>query len=329
MGIIDSLSAGYRLVGRRVLLILIPLLLDLLLWQSPRLGIAPVMERFAAFYAQSVAAAQLPAESAEMTQLTSESLDFVGQSVNLLTGLVSGTLLHVPSLAATATLPLGERVVQIGNGWAALGLWLLFGMTGIWLGVLYLELLARVVPIGATSKSLTLGQVLRNSGRHFGRVLLFVVTMTLVGFALMIPASMVMALALIAAPAAGSLLLALVGGLTFIVLIYLYFVSAAIVLDDRSVLQAVGVSIRLVRTNFFSVVGFVLLVFIIGTGIGLLLARVAAWQPLGTLGAILLNAYIGTGLAMALLVFYRSLVLRGALPVAPENFTLPSQGGDL
>lgn len=322
MGIIDSLSAGYRLVGRRVELLLIPLLLDLLLWLSPRLSIAGLMERLSDFYARAVTLAQLPEGSEELTQMTRESLHLLGESVNLLAGLVSSSLLHVPLLTASVALPASERVVQIGSGWGALGLWLLFGLVGLWLGVFYLELLARVVPLGATAKPADLGALLRNTGRHFWRITAFILVAGIVFFVVLIPFSMVVGLALMIAAGIGTLLFAMLGGILFVALIYLHFVAAAIVLDDLSVMRAIEGSIRIVRSNFFSVLGFVFLVFVIGAGIGALLAGVAEWQPAGTLAAILLNAYVGTGLAMALLVFYRSRVLRAAQPATAQDMTL-------
>ena len=300
----------------------VPLLLDLLLWLSPRLGIASLTERLADFYAQAVAVAQLPEGSETLTEVTSETMHLLGESVNLLMGLASSSLLHVPLLAATVALPASERVVQIESGWAALALWLLFGLGGLWLGVLYLELLARVVPLGGTAKPATLAALLRNTGRHFLRFAGFVLVAWMLFFAVLIPFSMVVGLALMIAPTMGTLLFAMLGGLIFVVLIYLYFVAAAIVLDDLAVMQAIGGSIRIVRTNFFSVLGFVFLVFVIGAGIGALLANVAEWQPAGTLAAILLNTYVGTGLAMALLVFYRSRVLLAVQPAAAQDMTL-------
>ena len=48
----------------------------------------------------------------------------------------------------------------------------------------------------------------------------------------------------------------------------------------------------------------------ISIGFSLLLGSVAAQQPYGTVAAIVINAYIGTGLAMAILVFYRTRLLR-------------------
>ena len=55
---------------------------------------------------------------------------------------------------------------------------------------------------------------------------------------------------------------------------------------------------------------------LIGLGFALLLAQVANLAMGGTLVAIVINAYIGTGLSMALLVFYRSRVIKGEPEIA-------------
>ncbi len=56
--------------------------------------------------------------------------------------------------------------------------------------------------------------------------------------------------------------------------------------------------------------GFIVLSNIIGLGFALLLVQIAAVSPWVALVTIVVNAYIGTGLSMALLVFYRSRALK-------------------
>ncbi len=101
MGVIDSLSAGYRFLGRRLELLLVPVLLDLLLWLAPRLSIAPLLRQVAAFYASATTLEGLPADMAALSRQVSEQLAAGGQRSNLLEMLVNSSLLHVPSLLAT------------------------------------------------------------------------------------------------------------------------------------------------------------------------------------------------------------------------------------
>ena len=315
MGIIDSISAGYRFLGRRVDLILIPVLLDLLLWLAPRLSVAPLFARLADAYdaLYALSAADMPADLAAMTQGSTEMLRAIGETSNLWTGLVSGAVLHVPSLLATASLPPARGgVIEIGSVAGAAAIWLLLALLGLFLGVLYLELLARVLPLGATPKPAGAVDLLRATVRHWGRVLGFVLLVGALLVALFVPISLFVGLAALLVPALATFFVALLGGMILMIFVYLYFVTAAIVLDDQGVLQAIRTSMSLVRAHFLQVVGFAVLVTLIGAGIALLLDRLAAFEPVGTVAAILVNAYIGTGLSLALLVFYRSRLLLSA-----------------
>jgi len=322
LGIIDSISAGYRFLGRRVELILIPVLLDLLLWLAPQVSIAPIVTRVADAYTQMAGAAGMPAGFGELTATTTEMLDLMGESTNLLSGLVSGSLMSVPTIAGALTAPMTRDPLLVSNSLAALGLWLGITLLGLLLGVLYMELLARVLPLGAAHKSDSAGSLLRNTIRHFGRVVLYALLMVAIFLVAIVPLSAVLSIFLMLAPALGTTMVAVAGGLFFVVFVYLYFVTAAIVLDDAKVLEATGRSIQLVRRNFLPVIGFVALVTMIGLGMGLLLARVAASSPFVAVLAIVLNAWIGTGLTMALLVFYRSRVLVDAQPQPAADVTL-------
>jgi hypothetical protein len=117
---------------------------------------------------------------------------------------------------------------------------------------------------------------------------------------------------MLASPAVGSAVAAVAGALTLVVLFYLYFVTAALIMDNVPLNVAIVRSLRLVQENFWSTLGFILLSNLIGLGIALLLVQLANLAFWAALLAIIVNAYIGTGLTMALLVFYRSRFLKGA-----------------
>jgi hypothetical protein len=74
--------------------------------------------------------------------------------------------------------------------------------------------------------------------------------------------------------------------------------------------QAIARSVVLVRNNFWATLGFILLYNVITLGFSLIMARLATATPAAALIAIVINAYIGSGLAMALLVFYRTRLLK-------------------
>lgn len=309
MGVIDSLSAGYRLLGKRVWLLLVPVVLDLLLWRAPRLSIAPLLQPLEALYQQTAAASGLQGEVAGMATAGAETLARIGESSNLLTGLVSGAVLHVPSLFAAFVLPTAGQVIEVTSAVPALVTWVGLLLLGLWIGVVYLSLLAGVVPIGQPARPAGWRAFLRATVQRWRRVLGFLLLAGALLTALYIPFAVALSLLMLFAPALGTMGVFLLGGTFFVVYFYLYFVTAAIVMDDLPVRAAVACSIWLVRFNFWSIAGFILLYNVIGAGIGLLLSGLAAAQPLGTIAAIVINAFVGTGLTIALLIYYRSRVL--------------------
>jgi hypothetical protein len=318
VGIIDSLSAGYRFSLRRLDLLLIPVLLDTLIWLAPRLSIAGLAARVTAFYNEVAAQAQLTGELAEMADANTTLFSELGRSFNLLTGLVSSSLMHMPSLASTASLPPSNQAIDLATFGSAFGIWVLLLVAGLFLGVVFLEQAAGALPLGAGEKAVGGGDFVRAVWRHFVRVLGFALLALVAMFALLVPVSVMMGLLMLVVPGLALLMWGIMMGLLFMGFLFLYFVTAAIVLDDLAVFAAIRSSVSLVRRRLLSVLGFVLLVFLIGTGIGFLLGGLADMQPLGTATAIVVNAFIGTGLAVGLLVFYRSQLLRAAQAVAGE-----------
>jgi hypothetical protein len=122
-------------------------------------------------------------------------------------------------------------------------------------------------------------------------------------------------------PALGSAAVLLLSGLSIVFFFYLYFVTAGLVLDNLPVSQAVVRSVLLVRHNFWATLGFVLVTSVISMGMGLLLAPLATGASLGMVIAALVNAFLGTGIALALLFFYRTRLLA----LAGQSSTTASQ----
>ncbi len=311
MGVIDCLSAGYRYLGWRLELILIPIVLDLLLWLGPRLNVAPLFDQFAASYRGLAAAEGVTPEIGEMVGQLADSIRQMGEGSNLLNGLVSGTLLHVPSLPVASAGWLPHYSIDVTTVGEAAIWWLVFSLLGLLLGVIYLTLLARRLPIGSVAGS-SGGQVAVAVLRHWLQVIGFVIFVVLALLILYLPISFIVGLMMLVSPAMGSAAAAFAGALTLVVFFYLYFVTAALIMDNVPLNVAIMRSLRLVRENFWATLGFILLSSLIGLGIALLLVQLANVGMWAGFVGIVINAYIGTGLTMALLVFYRSRFIKGA-----------------
>ncbi len=310
MGVIESLSAGYRFLGRRLELLLAPILLDLLFWLGPQLSVAPLFQQLAAFYRQAAQMEGMPAEMAEMSGQMATILADSGESSNLLAVLVNSSLLHVPSLLATGR-PITERVViVVQSPLVAILLLVSFSLIGVLIGVIYMNMLARTLPLGDGPKPANFVDFTATVLRHWLMVLLYVVMLMVAIIVGSIPVALAVTLLSLISPFIGTLLLMLVSGTVLVILFYLYFVTAALIMDNLPVHRAVAQSFVLVRNNFWATFGFVVLYNVIMAGFAYLMRGMAALPPIGTIIAIVTYAYIGSGLAMALLVFYRTRVLK-------------------
>jgi hypothetical protein len=215
--------------------------------------------------------------------------------------------------------PLNGGAQTVTSLLTVLGLGALFSVVGIGVGVAYLNLLARQLPIGAGAKTLPWRRFPAVVLRHSLQILGFVLLIALSLVAILVPVSFVLALIALVLPGIVPLFALLMGGMMMVLFLYLYFVPAGLILDDLRLPTAMTQSFRLVRANFWSTIGLILLSQLISLGFTLILSRFAVYQPLGTLAAIILHAYIGTGLVMGLLVFYRSrLLLAQGEPVTVE-----------
>jgi hypothetical protein len=308
LGVIDCLSAGYRFLSWRLELILIPVVLDLLLWLGPHFSVAPLFEEAATLYAEMASGESVSPEMGQMIVQLADGIRELGASTNLLGGLVSGSLLHVPSLLVASIPSAATWTIVVGSPGEALVWWLIFGLLGLLVGVIYLSLLARRLPIGGMAGARTSRFVVAVF-RHWLQVIGFVVMMAVALLLFYLPVSLFVGLGMLLSPALGSAIAAGAGALTLVIFFYLYFVVAGLVMDDLSVTAAIARSVRTVQENFWATIGFILLTTLIGLGFALLLIPLSNATPWGALAAIVLNAYIGTGLAMALLVFYRSRVV--------------------
>lgn len=314
VSVIDCLSAGFRFVGRRVELLILPILLDAFVWLTPRLSVAPLLERLSNFYMTYATMPGIHQDTATLYQQLAAILKEMGDSTNLLSMLANQSLLHVPSIAGVLS-PLQSNFWEIKDPGIALVLAILFSLAGMLIGVLYLQTLALYLPLGSGDKRPSLREFGAMVLQHWLWLLLFVLILSAALLLLAIPVTVMMLILAIISPALLSgLALMLSGGLTLLLLLYMVFVVAGLILDNLTLATAMWRSVMLLRHNLWSTLGFLGLTYIITNGFGLL------WQPLVSVGAnpaglliaVLGNSYIGAGLAMGLLVFYRTRLLRTA-----------------
>lgn len=325
MGLIDTLSSGFRVVQRRPWLVLLPVLLDLWLWLGPRWSIQPLADSLLRLLAPD----NLPPEMAPLVEPYQQLVTAAGANFNLwwLVDSNPAWLRAVtPGLIQPVGLGAAPGVVEMPA--VALLLWApLVLLLGVALGSAFLAAVASQLPApepaqdepaapGRPVDGVEQAQAPLGAGHWLRRALRTFVLATLFGLlivALIILASLLLSVALtpvfVVAPGAAagvaSMAALLLGWLGVVAYILLYFVLAAVVSDGVGLRQAVWRSVNVVSRNFWSTLGLVLLVTVILWGFGLIWQRLAASGSLGVAVAILGNAVLITGLTAARLIFYR------------------------
>lgn len=296
IGIIDTISLGYGLVNRRPWLIVLPVLLDLLLWLGPRLSMQPTTEALAGFLAPQLR------ENADMLA----DLRAAGAQSDLL-GLLA---VQVPSLIRLlnpdSSPILAQRPVLALTGLlTTLTVALLLLIVGLLLTMLYLTPIAQVVRSGSADPR----QMPRLAGRAWLRLLLLMVLLVGVGLLVTVPLSVLVGLLSLVGLNLFPLVVTLLWVGAIWLLVYLFFVIDAIVVSEVGPLRAIQYSIAVVRHNFWSSLGLILLSVIISAGLGRVF-ELFTQTTIGVPVAIIANAYIASGLAAASMIFYRDRLAR-------------------
>ncbi|NOX62107.1 MAG: hypothetical protein GXP42_09215 [Chloroflexi bacterium] len=308
LGVIDAVRLGIDIVNRNLWLLALPVLVDLLLWQGPRLSISPLVRRGVDMMLSQPDA---PADLARDMTAYAEQLRALGDNFNLLI-LLAGTILPFPSFFARsdAALEIGGAGPVIVLSWEQAALFTLILLPlGLLIASIWLALLARSVDNGLTRWRLVLrraGWIWLNGGLYLLALIVF--SLALSGLFVLL-----MSVIMLVAGAAGlgvvNFLFAIFLGfslwLSVGLIIALSFVVAAIALDGVNVARAVWRSLNVVGRNFSSTVGLLLLLFIITEGFARIWLRlsVSDWGvALGIVG----SAYLGSALTAALFQFYRA-----------------------
>ncbi|HEY3109520.1 MAG TPA: hypothetical protein VGL23_12245, partial [Chloroflexota bacterium] len=246
-GVIDTLSAGFQLVNRAPGLLLIPVLLDLLLWLGPRLSVAGLAERALSRLIPTVE--QLGQDDRQIALIREAA-----QAFNLLSLLAfSGWTIHtaVPPERSGAA-----GVIEISTVSILAALTVGLSLAGIAFGCVWLGALAQHVRDGR----LDLGRLLAAAPRYWLAIVGFLALATVAAVALMVPLTMAAVVVQIVAPASGATVGAqfLFWVALLVALIFLTFLIDAIVVSEVGPVRAALNSIRVVSSNFWSSLGFII-----------------------------------------------------------------------
>ncbi len=304
IGAIKALATGFDRVAALPILILPSVVLDLFLWFGPHLVIPSIIQFISTGLTppasvDPVVVEQLALFKDSFLELASRYNLFTALSTlpaglpfNLIFGLIASLSVGVPSLIAivlpTAT-PLGVTAqVQISQDASTLWIWLGISLLGMALGAVYLREIAR--GYAAEVKEIPFWKT-------FKRLLFMAILGYVVSGAVLLGSMLI-----------GSIdaLLYLGMPILFVGAVYLSFTSHGIILFGLGLRQAMRESLRIVRWNFFSSMGFLLSVFLIawiGATQVWSLPDEGSWY---LLLAIVGHAFVSTTLLSASYAYYQS-----------------------
>lgn len=288
MGVIDALGDGYRIVVRRPYLIVIPVLLDLIIWLLPPISVlAPT------------------ATTTGSDSLGPGSIEF-GREVSWLLGL------FVPSIGLLAgDLDAGKSPIELTTIASTVVTIVTLVGIGVVIASVYLVLLANVIDArgetfdfaqawGTKSPKL-LGLVLGSGAVIALATGVFALVATVLGAAAgLLPGVFGIPLLLLLI----ALLIALLVGLVAASLV-LYFAILALILEPVSVRASIRNSVIFLKSNRSPAIVFVFLTFIIQMGLGFIWSGLSGAIP-GLIVSLLGSAFIGTAISAASMIFYLS-----------------------
>ncbi len=309
LNVIDVLTAGFEIVRKRPWTMLIPMLIDAGIWLLPRISLADLVRPF---LSQIFDTTDLPPDvaadvAANAEQARQMATQFVS-SLNLL-GLVSAALnstVRLPTLLAFDSGDIPKPINAFAytfplQSW----LWALFIFIPLFLLALlpaafYFEWLAQGV------------RPLENEPRFAWAPRVAALWLRLIAFSavlvlILMGASLVLLISQPFAPLngdIGSFVFALVFvGLIWIT-IYFFFTVSAMAVSNVGLLQGIRRSVLLFRYYFWASLALFALTLFLDRGLGLVWHGLAV-SSLGVLVGIAANAFIGTSLLAASMVFYQ------------------------
>src|SRR5215207_2734733 len=169
LGVVDTLSAGYRIVNRRPWLVLVPVALDLFLWFGPRVSVAPLIGQL---LSRPDLARGLGPNDAQAFEATRQAILAMADEVNLL-AMLAPIWFGVPSIMPA--LGGGRGPFTFVTSWAtALLIGLGVSLVGALLGCLYRAAIAQQVRDDAVSGRALPAEALRAWLRSIGLALVIV-----------------------------------------------------------------------------------------------------------------------------------------------------------
>lgn len=312
-GVLDTIADGFSIVLERPYLMLLPLVLDLILWLVVQVSLQPLAEDIASFMESSATAdGELAAEGLRAASERVEASDALTAFLpSIFSGIPVDTFFNSLVMALSPNAAFGiDREAMFGTwGEGLLGVWTPESSAAIvliGLGCLILSSMALVlyrVPLARTVRGDTspgIGREIVKARIHFVGYLLLLLGFAVASFVPLLLASAVFLILGFNLIFVLTIALFVFGGM---VSIYSLFIVDAILLHRIGPVQAISMSMSVGREYFSQVTRFAL------TGLLLSIAALHLWSTIvvsipGIVTALVVNAFLGTGLSLASMLFY-------------------------
>lgn len=303
LGVIEAVSAGLELVRQRPWTLLVPVLFDVLMWLLPRLSLTALFRPYVSGMLAATALSTDPQSAEEARQSLEQMigsfhlLGFVATALNAVTRLPS--LLAVDAAEVRSPVSAWAYVVPLSSPALVFLLFVPLFLIGLLAVALYLEWIAQGArPLKSESASAAALRVARLWLRLILFSLLLLALVLLAGFVL------VLTQAFVSSPEVAALVTLLLTVGLFWVFIYFFFVTSAMALSDVGVRQGLRRSTLMFRAFFWSTLALVALTVFLDRGLAIIWGGLTV-SALGVGAAILANAFIGTALLAAAMVYYQ------------------------
>lgn len=301
LGVIDSVSAGISLVWRRPWTLLVPIILDALLWLLPRLSLTNFFRPLADFFSSIVPLSSDP-QAAEETR-TAIQAGLEASNVLGFVAVVLNAATRIPTLLAINASDVASPLITVSYSIQSpvLGLLLIIPLfiLALFFVALYLEWIAQGArPLETAPRSVTAMRI----ARLWLRLILFSVFLIALAFAALALLALVQFTFNSPEIVAFAFLLLSVG--LFWVFIYFFFVPSAAAVSDIGIRSAIRRSSALFRIFFWTTLSLVALSVFLDLGLAIIWDGLTV-SPFGVVVGIVGNAFIGTSLIAASMIYYQ------------------------
>lgn len=286
----EVIADGMSVVLARPWMLLIPLLVDLYYWLGWNVTLRPALQSFRDWIVE---------QGSEDGPQAAEAVDELAGFD--LTGIIS---FFVPTFFGGAAreeyyLPLDHSPVELSS--LAIGFLAVIGL--LVLGALLFGFFMVWIADAALGRGLAWSQRIRSGGAVAIRFLALIALVIGLIIVIVGPILMVWTFFALVGVDLRAIVLPLLLLLAAALLMLLYFAPEALVVSGSGPLQAMKLSARVVRRNFWQTLGLAVASLIIAVGLGEIWSRLAVNLP-GVLLALIANAFVGCGLAAAAILFF-------------------------